>query len=944
MNVKLTSTLSMAALFFLSGNAFAQKKDSTKVTNIDEVVVMGYTTKKSSDVTGNAVQLTTEKINTPSAITIDQTLQGQAAGVVVNASSGTPGSVQSIRIRGIGSINASNAPLFVVDGVPIMNDNLNADNDVSSSLSPLSTLNNEDIESMTVLKDAAATAAYGARGSNGVIVITTKKGKKGKTSFQLDTNVGFQSDAFMKRHPLTGAQKLELLGEALYNDGYADSATEGIDVAKTYNLGGVGEWDGKEYNWEDIIRRKNAMMYTTNLSAAGGDEKSDFYASLGYNKTEGTVITRNPFERITGKFNYNRKLTDRLKLQSNFTGSWITQNPILEGGSYYSNPYLIKILMNPWVSPYNSDGSINIGDNWNTSLANILYVTQNNIYRNTIVRGIANVKLDYELAKRLTYSTRVSLDYMDVDNKTYANRYNGDGSSINGYGERTLQKNYNFVIQNSLNYWFTLEQHRFDFTAIHEFQKNQYDYIYAFGQNYSTDGLTNIASAADNYQASTQYADWKNVSYLGMFNYNFDNRLNIDATIRREGSSKFAKDHRFGTFWSTGIAYNLNRDILSDVFNDLKLRASYGLTGNSGIDVNKYQTTLSYDSNYGGNGAAYPSVLGNDDLTWEKNKTFDVGLTFALLNNRISGSFAYYHKKTYDLLQSVPVSLTNGYTAQVINVGSLLNKGYEASLSFDIIKTEDFTWTLSGNIATVKNEVLNLAKDSNGDYIDPNAGSSYKTTEIGRQLAYWNMPTWAGVDPETGSPLWYVDGKSGETTSSYSQAGRSYQGTSIPKYSGGITTNFSYKNWFLNATLYFAGGHKIYDYYTQFYMRTNAFTLVNYSGDQELLDRWQNPGDITDVPKLSYENNDYFYMPSTRFLYDGTFARLKDLSLGYNIDKPFLREIGINGLTLSVRGTNLFTWVKDKDLRLDPETQVSGYTSLTTPPTKSFIFGVNIKF
>ena len=291
----------------------------------------------------------------------------------------------------------------------------------------------------------------------------------------------------------------------------------------------------------------------------------------------------------------------------------------------------------------------------------------------------------------------------------------------------------------------------------------------------------------------------------------------------------------------------------------------------------------------------------------------------------------------------MPISNTTGFESQTMNVGSMTNRGIEAMLNYDIFRNENFTWNISANIATVKNRVDELVRDTEGEPINPTV-DMYKSTSLGRDYGYWFLPTWAGVNIQTGAPEWYKDGVSGEKTSEYAEAGKVYQGSVLPKYTGGLSTHMQYKNLFLDASIYFAGGNKVYDRYSQFYMRTNDFSLETYNGDQELLSAWQQPGDITNVPKLTYGLENSFQEPSSRFLYDGTFARLKDITLGYELPSNYLSQIGINSIVVSVKATNLYTWAKDKGVKLDPETGSGGYLSLTTPPVKSIIFGINLKF
>ncbi|WP_407482193.1 SusC/RagA family TonB-linked outer membrane protein [Elizabethkingia meningoseptica] len=944
MNVKLR-VLSAGVLFFIGQGVMAQKikKDTASAKDIDEVVVLGYVKKSITQMTGSSTMLKSSDIDTPSAISVDQALQGKVPGVVVNTSSGSPGAFQDIRIRGVGSFTASNAPLFVIDGVPMVNGS-NAVNTNVTTLSALASLSNDDIESMTVLKDAASTAVYGARGSNGVIVITTKRGKRGKTKFELSTTMGFQNEAYNKISMLSGAQRLELLTEAVAN---TLNSTNEVAFAriKANNIGGYNLWDGREYDWKNLLTNKNASIYVVNLSATGGDDKSTFYTSLGYNKTE-PVSIGDPFERITGTFNYNRKLTEKLSFDIAFNGSWLKQNPLLEGGSFFANPFLTRFLLTPWVSPFNADGSYNI-DNFSqmTSITNTLYSQKNNIYWNKQMRSLINTKVDYKILKGLTFTSRLNIDYMFNDYKQYDNRYHGDGSNTNGYADRRNIQNFNMVSINQLNFVERFGNHRIDVSAFFEYQKNQRDILRATGQNFPTDGLSNLDNASANYSVGSNYEDWKNASYFGVLNYAFANKYILDATIRREGSSRFSPGKRYGTFWSLGAGWNIHKEnFLPEFFNELKLRASYGLTGNSGVGLNAYQPAIYYNAAYDGNGAGYVRNYGNENLTWEKNKTIDAGIDFSIWNSRISGSIDYYNKRTYDLLQDVPLSRTSGFKVQAQNLGSMRNSGIETLLNVQVINSKDFSWSVFGSVATVKNEVLKLAQGIDGKPINIYADSEHRKAEEGKPFLNWFMPTWAGVNKDTGAPEWYLNGIDGERTSDYNKAERVFQGTAIPKYTGGFGTNISYRNIFLNANFYYSGGHKIYEQFSRFYYRTNSFTLGSYNGTADLMDRWQKPGDVTDIPKLVYNGADNFHNTSSRYLYRGDFIRLKDITLGFRLPKQFINSLGLTGLAITLRGTNLWTYVFDKNLKFDPEVTADGFSNLRTPPVKSVMFGVNLQF
>jgi outer membrane receptor protein involved in Fe transport len=368
-----------------------------------------------------------------------------------------------------------------------------------------------------------------------------------------------------------------------------------------------------------------------------------------------------------------------------------------------------------------------------------------------------------------------------------------------------------------------------------------------------------------------------------------------------------------------------------------------GTSGNNEIGENEYQSLLSYDTSYAGSPTIYPSTYGNLDLQWEKNRTIDLGIDFTLLKNRLSGSVAVYNKKTFDLLQDVPLSRTTGFSTYTANVGEIINKGLEVDLSYDVIKNKNFNWSVSGNFALVENEVTKLAEDSSGEEIS--ISSSSQITRVGTSLNTWNMRKWAGVDTQTGEGLWYLNGVDGETTNSYSEAEVAEQGSSLPTYTGGFSTHLEYKRVFLDASLYFSGGNKVFESWASYTQSTGIRPTVYYNGVTTLLDRWQNAGDVTDVPKMDLTSTgSNSASTSTRFLYDGDYIRIKDIVFGYNLNDDLVKKMKLDSMTFSVRGSNLFTFVKDSRLKYDPEVNLDGYTSLTTPPVKTVTFAINLKF
>ncbi|MGB8489433.1 MAG: TonB-dependent receptor [Bacteroidales bacterium] len=921
----------------------------SEIQAMEEVVVTGYATRGKNEITGSTVQVSGDRLQNVPVITVDQALQGKVAGVTISASSGTPGSVQDIRIRGVGSITGNNDPLIIIDGAPMVNSDFTGSTSISS-LSALAAINSSDIASVTVLKDASATAAYGSRGSNGVIVITTKRGKAGKTNFELNASTGFQNNAVKGRTPLTGAQRKELFLESVYN---TYGANNDFDLSGAYNFvvennlddGALAAWNGIEPNWAGAMTNKNAPVTMINLSATGGDDVSTFYASLGYNKTESTAILSD-LKRLSGTLNYTRKLAEKVKFSINANVSNTFQNAYLEQSAYFANPNLIKYFMSPWVQPYNPDGSPNLDVG---TLFNPIYLGQHDITTNDMTRAITNSFVEWELIKNLKFRSFVSLDYALTNYKSYQNRVHGDSQSENGSSEASTDRNMNYVFQNSLDYSISINNHNLSAKALIEYQKNKDNYIYAYGENFSTDGLTNISSAGANFDASSSYSDWSNLSYLGMVNYNYKAKYIADFTIRREGSSLFAPALRFGNFWSAGVAWNMSEESFIKQFefiSNLRLRGSYGLIGSTGVGANAYQALLAYDADYANMGAVYPAQYGNGNLTWEKNHTIDIGTDFGFLRDRITGSIAYFNKKTFDLLQSVPITRTSGHSTIVQNVGTVVNSGIEALLDVAVIRKAGLHWNISVNIATVKNEVLALAEDATGKEIDITSGQ--RKVAVGKSIYSWYTRKYAGVDPQTGEPEWYLNSKDGETTKNYYDPAivLDYQGGSaLPTLTGGLSTHLDYKGLFFDINFFYAGGHKVFEDWSFYTHHAGVYTLLYYNGVSELMDRWQKPGDVTDVPKVVYSSTaSNASRPSTRFLYDGDYIRLKDIVLGYSLPASIEKKIGFSDVTIFARGTNIWTWVKDKNLKYDPEVRADGYTRLTTPPVKSIVFGLTLKF
>ncbi len=924
----------------LGSQVYVGLKMQTDINQLTEVIITGAGERDKNSYTGSITAVNADKIENRPVATVDQVLQGSVPGLQLSASSGTPGSVQNIRIRGRSSITAGNEPLYVIDGIPVYT----GENDVSTStsgLSVLSSLNPNDIESMSVLKDATATAIYGARGANGVIIITTKKGKAGKPLVSFSAQTGFVSRAVEGPKMLNASQREELYYESRVNAGDAAS----IDEAKTEYPSG---WDGvTDTNWGDVLTNDDAKTASYDISVRGGNDRSNYYSSVGYFKQDGVNVGSN-YKRITGKFNVTTALGKKISLENATTGAYSLQNGQLEGAAYFGNSELGKLFLSPWDKAYNDDGTINT--DLSSSVFNPLYIAANDINRKRQVRAMNNTVLKFDITDRLRFTSSLGIDYIVTDELYYDNRVHGDGVDVDDDGNdgasyTYMNRNFNWVWKNMLDYSIEIgAQSKLAFKAIYEAQKNKYYTIGTGGIAIAADGLYYPSSVATPDFASGYENDWAINSLTGMVNYAFSDRIFVDATLRSEGNSRFAPGNRWGTFYSLGASWVLSREaFLSGItwLNLAKLRGSYGRTGNAAIDLNEYQSFLTYDGSYDGSAAVYPDQLGNDQLSWEKSNSWNIGID-AEFFGRISATVEYFNRTSYDLLLDVPLSRTTGFTSQYQNVGEMVNKGIEASINVDVIKTQSFKWTVGGNITSLNNEVTKLPKTSDGDEIGI-VGTTQIVTE-GEAAYTWNLKTWAGVDPTTGAPLWYVNGRSGETTSTYSKATAVTQNASaLATLYGAVNTYVEYKGIYLSGSLYFSGGNKVYDQWAGYTQSDGRYTFT-YNAYARQYDRWQQAGDVSENPKNVYGNTSNSNAASTRRLYDGDFMRLRDVTVGYNFPKSLISTFKLTNLGIYVRGTNLWTHVSDSNLEFDPEVKPDGELDLTAPPLKSVVLGIKLDF
>ena len=912
---------------------------------LDEVVVTGITTKNLKRSVSSTVVVDAAQIEGVAMASPDAALQGRVAGLRVVSQSGTPGSPTSIRIRGEGSISGSNSPLFVIDGVPVVNGSYSP---LTNDLGVLAMINPSDIESITVLKDASATAPYGARGSNGVIVITTKAGSAGEVKYQITSNYGFQNYAMDERPMLTGNQRLELGAETLIND-YGFTKENATNYALA-NFPGAAAWDAGgriDGNWDDAVKVKDAPDAVYNFSAQGGNATENFRLSIGHRKTTGTSIGVN-YESVSGAFAYKKK-AGKVDITTSVRVSNAIQQGQLEGSSYFAAPQMTRVFMSPYQQIYGADGNLNTS--LSTSVFNTVYLAENNISKVDGTRALSNTSMTYAFSDNLKFMTRYSLDYNLTNSHRFQNPVHGGGVGDNGYAYQSNRRSFTWAFTNQLKWDKTFNDvHYVSALGQMSFQKQKYDSLSSSGENVATDNLIYVSSFQTNQSASGSFSDWKELGYLALLDYSYDDKYIVNLSYRLDGSSRFAMDYRFGSFWSAGIAWNLDEeDFLadSDIINTLKIKATLGETGNNSVGLNAYQSLFGYGGSYNDNGAVSPSSFGNAILTWEKAALYDIGIDFSILDNRISGSIVAFNKKTSDLLQSVPLSLTSGHSSQTKNIGDLENKGIEIELSSDVIRTDNFTWNIYSNYSTLDNKVTRLAQDAEGNDINNDGG--YYRTRVGEELNTWYIRQWAGVNVDTGNPMYYKGGDDHDMTivNSLNEAQLTGDlGRRLPKYSGGLGTRVNWGGFYADANFYFSGGNKIFERWNWYSQSTGLLSTYYYQGAASLMNRWQKPGDITNVPRMRYSTSTATTGSgtTTRFLYDGDYVRLRDLVIGYNVNNKAVERLGFDSISLNVKGTNLWTWVKDDELQTDPEVGFSGQWEIYTPILKSISVGLNLKF
>lgn len=914
--------------------------------SLSEVVVVAYGTQNKTNVTGSVATVSGNVVADKPFTSVDKALQGAVPGMLVSSTSGQPGSATDIVIRGIGSINASSSPLWVIDGAIATTGDLTVN---TTTANPLSALNPDDIESISVLKDAVSTAPYGSRGANGVILVTTRKGRAGKTHFSVVGEFGQNSRAYTPTNVPENSFELQTtLRQALINAGYVNSNAQADQlITSTSGFGYPSNYTDINTDWFSVASQQGAQSQVS-ASMSGGNDKTTIYASGGYFNQKGISIASD-FQRFTGALAVTHRASDRFKLTVNINASNTAQHTPSNGGTF-ANPVLASFFLLPWYTPYLPNGKYRYGaaDTLNEfPLSGGIFnpIVQSawniNLAQQTAVRGSAMGELG--ILDNLKFTSRFSGEYLAVQEDQYRNPFYGDG-----YGDQgDATSNYNRVFSYTWSNFFDFRQkvntdgdEYFDLKGgieAYDFKSYTLDASgHSFPQTLDAKFLANTANPT---LATAGPSEQTVFSEFGIADFNYKDRYIVSGSLRRDESSVFGADHRWGTFYSVGGSWNINQEAFmknQDLFDLLKLRVSYGQTGNTN-GFGFYTALPQYgSSNYSGQAGLVPVNVGDSALTWEKNDALNVGLDFAILKDRIDGTVEYYHRTTNDLLSPVPFSFTTGFSSQNENIGSVVNKGIELALNGKPFWTKDFTWEVSFNISHNINRVTSLYQNK------PVPNGSFEIT-VGHDLQEYYLQQWAGVNSQTGQAQWYIDGTHQTTTTNYDSAGLTLNHSAAPSVFGGLDNTITYKHFVFDIQFDYNFGNYIFDNWFNYLNSDGAYTgSFNQLSNQ--LKAWQKAGDKTDVPQIVYGDPSFSSSPSTRWLYKGNYIRLRNLQFGYDVSPEALKKMHMDRLFIYIRGTNLATFGVDKNLPYDPEAGVNSQANLEVLIPKTIAAGVKVGF
>ena len=888
------------------------------VTALNEIVVIGYGSEQKALLTGSIGTVKSDRIKDLPVPSIDGALQGQVAGVQISQNSGTPGGGMSVRIRGISSIGSSNQPLYVIDGIPVTTGDYAQVGYEGQGINALSDINPNDIESITVLKDASAASIYGARGTNGVVLITTKRGKEEKSSINFNAYYGVQQ-AWKKLNMLDARQWME----------YRNDLSPGSFTPEQMNNIAI------DTKWQDEIFR-TAPISNYELSTTGGSNKTKFFISGNYFDQDGTVIGTG-YKRANGRINLDHQLSDKLTIGTSF-GLTYTKTNRVEGDQTTHGP-LPNGISTPAIFPvYNNDGTYNqLGP-----YSNAVSIANEAINENFSLRTLGNIYGEYQIIPGLIANTKWGVDFYNLREHAYESTKTVQGAKFNGLGFETYTNVSNFVSNNTLRYQKTWDRHNMELMGGYSFEKRQTRTSFIRGQDFADPSLQYLNSASTIVSASSSGLDEGIRSFFGRLNYNFANKYIVSISGRSDASTRFGLNNRSGFFPSASVAWRLSEeDFIKNIptISQLKIRSSYGLTGNNDISPFLYAPLYGVGDSYGGQPGISPQSIPNPDLKWESTVQYNGGIDMGLFNDRIVLTADFYQKTTKDLLLSRPLPTSSGFSTITQNVGEVENKGIELTLQTQNVTRQNFSWTSQLNLSANRNKVLKLY---NGQPID-NLGRGSNRIEEGQPIGIFYSYRSLGVNPSTGDIVFADTNNDGEITSE----DRTKVGNPNPKLIGGFTNNFTFKGFDASVFMQFSYGNDVFH-------GSRLFLESLQGGDNQVeavTRRWKKPGDITDIPRATLDpvkatDNKRV---SSRFIEDGSYLRLKNVTIGYTFNRKLLERFSMTNLRVYFSGQNLLTFTKFTGL--DPEVnyrgndnEVIGTDFFTYPQSRAYTFGINIKF
>ncbi|WP_233194442.1 TonB-dependent receptor [Aquimarina sp. I32.4] len=883
------------------------------ISMLDEIIVVAYGTQKKETITSSIVNIKSEELKDITTPDVTTMLQGKVAGVRLGASSGSPGSIPNILIRGASSLGGSITPLWVVDGViqpsvPIVNPN--------------------DVQSISILKDASATSLYGSRGANGVVIVTTKRGTSGKSEITISSKAAINTFNTGKFEVMNSQQLYE------YHTQFGNSQdwfTPEL-LNRDYDWLGNGTQDG--------------FVKDVNVSFTSGTEKLNLYINGGYYNETGT-LKGNELDRYTYRMNLDYDITKRLKLSPKLSFSFDNRDRIAQAPLY-------QLYLNlPWDNPYNAEGQLINAEEDSDWLGrdevNYLYDQQWNYSSEDVFNLSSNFDFEYEIVPNLLFRSVNNFTYYRFKSKEYIDPRSIAGEATKGNITDILHERFTKLTTQTLQYSKTFDEHAV--VALAGYEYNDYDFeeveVTGNGIIAGTEVL-NVASEAGDIVGSK--SDYALQSFFLAADYGYSDRYFLKASVRRDGASNFGLDNQYGNFFALGAGWNIHNEAFfnSSAFNELKLRVSYGSVGNRPSSLYPYQGTYRLDTHYTGTPGAILNQLGNPDLSWEKTYETNIALDTRLFN-RVSATFEYYNKDTSDLLYFVNLPDVTGYSGFWENVGGLTNKGFEASVSIDVIKSRNFDWDLGFNIGVNRNEITELF---DGQTEIPRGSKIFK---VGEDSNAWYIRKWLGVDPDNGDPLWEVvdpDTGARTETNNWNEATLQVVDTSSPDFTGGFDSRLSYKNVSLSANFNFTKGGKIYNSARELFDSDGFYSTFNQQVLINDWNRWEKPGDIATHPLAIEGGNNNSNKRSSRYLEDASYLRMANVTLSYNLPQDVLKKIGISNLNIYVSGDNLLTFTNysgvDPAVTGNPNDRtnigLSGNPGITYPIPKRYVLGVNLSF